>query len=83
MKQIQALFFLSAFLLAACQSAQNQALPADWATDRDLVCDMKVKFDTPDTVHYQGKVYGFCSPSCKDEFAANPASFVAKPPEKQ
>ena len=82
MKQIQALLLFGAFLLAACQSTQNKTLPADWATDRDLVCDMKVKFDTPDTVRYQGKIYGFCSPSCKEEFQANPASFVNKPPEK-
>jgi Cu+-exporting ATPase len=48
------------------------------ATAIDPVCDMEV--DTADppggTFQHDGTTYFFCSPGCRDEFAANPASFL-------
>jgi len=76
-----------AFLLAACQqnspkapasipTASAETLP--WATDLDLVCEMKVDQTVEDTVHYNGKIYGFCNPNCKAEFQSNPTKYGAK-----
>lgn len=55
-------------------TASTETLP--WATNLDLVCEMTVKQDTKDTLHYEGKIYGFCNPYCKDEFKANPGKYV-------
>ena len=46
------------------------------ASNRDMACGMGVKDDVKDTAHYEGKVYGFCSPSCKQDFLADPKSFL-------
>ncbi len=45
---------------------------------KDFVCGMPIKAGVEDTAHYNGKVYGFCSKECKDEFAKSPESFLAK-----
>lgn len=57
-------------------SASAETLP--WATDIDLVCEMKVDKTADDTVHYNGKIYGFCNPHCKEQFQENPTKFGAK-----
>jgi len=44
---------------------------------KDFICGMFIEKGVADTVHYNGKVYGFCSPSCKDEFKKNPESYLA------
>lgn len=44
----------------------------------DPICEMDTKEFLSDTIHYQGKVYGFCSPSCKEEFAKNPTQYIVK-----
>ena len=35
---------------------------------KDFVCGMPVKAGVGDTAHYMGKLYGFCSTECKNEF---------------
>ncbi len=45
---------------------------------KDLVCGMPLKVALEDTVHYQGKVYGFCSQECKHSFQQNPTAYVKK-----
>jgi YHS domain-containing protein len=47
-----------------------------WAGDLDPICEMKVKPTTRDTAHYAGKVYGFCSESCKVTFLEDPAQYA-------
>jgi len=79
---------LSIFLLAACQQSAPKTPPSTatasstetlpWATDIDLVCEMKVDKTTEDTVHYGGKIYGFCNPSCKETFLENPTKYGVK-----
>lgn len=56
------------------------AVPAAlvWAGNLDLVCEMKVKEGHCDTAHYQGKVYGFCSESCKKDFLEKPAEYLTQ-----
>jgi YHS domain-containing protein len=42
----------------------------------DLSCGMPLTAGIEDTCHYKGKVYGFCSKECKDEFVKNPAAAI-------
>jgi len=44
---------------------------------KDLVCGMPTSAGISDTAHYKGKVYGFCSKECKEEFYKNPSAYVA------
>ena len=81
-------FAICAFLSAtACQqstpktaapvpTANAETLP--WATNLDLVCEMTVDQTVEDTVHYNGKIYGFCNPGCKEKFQENPTKYGAK-----
>ncbi len=39
---------------------------------RDPSCGMPLTAMIEDTLHYKGKVYGFCSDECRDEFKKNP-----------
>lgn len=45
---------------------------------KDFVCGMPIKAGIADTVHYNGKLYGFCSTGCKDEFKKNPLAYLSK-----
>jgi YHS domain-containing protein len=42
----------------------------------DLSCGMPLTSGIGDTCHYNGKVYGFCSKECKDEFVKDPAGGI-------
>jgi YHS domain-containing protein len=43
---------------------------------KDPNCGMPVTAGIMDTVHYKGKVYGFCSDECRDAFLKNPVAMV-------
>jgi YHS domain-containing protein len=43
----------------------------------DFVCGCPLAAGVGDSVHYRGKVYGFCSKECKDKFLMNPAQYIA------
>ena len=43
----------------------------------DPVCGMEMPEFLKDTITYKEHVYGFCSPSCKDEFSKKPDEFIA------
>ena len=45
---------------------------------KDFVCGMPVKAGVSDTVHYKGKVFGFCSKECKEEFLKTPSNYLSK-----
>ncbi len=44
----------------------------------DPVCEMETEGHISDTIHYQQKVFGFCSSGCKEEFAKNPDLYMDK-----
>jgi len=44
---------------------------------KDLVCGMPVTAGISDTVHFKGKIYGFCAVECKDEFVKDPGLYIA------
>jgi YHS domain-containing protein len=56
--------------------AEQTALP--WAGNLDPVCSMKIDRDVEDTLQYQGKIYGFCSESCKESFQESPQKWVVE-----
>lgn len=41
-----------------------------FASDRDTTCGMPLSAGITDTMSHHGKIYGFCSPGCRQEFAA-------------
>ena len=45
---------------------------------KDLYCGMPLTAGVGDTANYKGKLYGFCSKECKEEFEKNPAAYLAK-----
>lgn len=45
---------------------------------KDFACGMSIEMGVGDTVHYNGKLYGFCSKSCKQRFLQNPAVYLAR-----
>lgn len=46
--------------------------PAMVDNKRDPSCGMPISAGIGDTVHYKGKVVGFCSKECKDDFLKDP-----------
>jgi len=49
----------------------------EFASKMDLACGMLLSAGIQDTAHYKGKVYGFCSRECKDDFLKTPEAFLA------
>ena len=65
----------------ATEAAENNS-GLVWAGNFDPICSMKVDRDVEDTVHYQGKIYGFCSGSCKEKFQDDPQKGASKMPKE-
>ena len=49
-----------------------------FGSNKDLICGMPLTGGVADTARYNGKVYGFCSTGCKDEFSKDPSAYVSK-----
>ncbi|MFN8251011.1 MAG: YHS domain-containing protein [Ferruginibacter sp.] len=47
-----------------------------FANTKDYICGMPVTAGIEDTVTYKGKLYGFCSKECKDEFSKSPDQYL-------
>jgi YHS domain-containing protein len=43
---------------------------------KDPSCGMPMSAGIEDTAHYNGKVYGFCSEECKQQFLKNPVALA-------
>lgn len=61
--------------MAVIKEANYKDLVFD--SPKDLVCGMPTSAGVSDTAQHSGKVYGFCSKECKDEFIKNPSAFIA------
>ena len=48
------------------------------ASKKDPVCYMPLLTVIADTCSYKGKLYGFCSKSCKEDFLRDPESFLPR-----
>lgn len=84
--------FVAMFLLSACNNAGQAPENAVQATEEDApkftvamldvthdyVCDMELDRDDfiADTAVYEGKVYGFCSAQCKEDFLSDPQAHL-------
>ncbi len=47
-----------------------------FASKNDPVCGMPLRIGIEDTMHYKGKIYGFCASGCKEEFVKDPKSYL-------
>jgi YHS domain-containing protein len=69
----------NATVLADTTAIDSSKYPVSMVNNKkDLVCGMPVSAGIGDTAHYNGKVYGFCSQECKDQFLKDPAKYAAK-----
>ena len=50
----------------------------NFASKKDLGCGMPLSAGIEDTAHYKGKIYGFCSKECKEDFLKDPEGHIAK-----
>jgi YHS domain-containing protein len=63
--------------LPAKSETQKQKYTAAMVDNKkDPNCGMPVTAGIQDTVHYKGKVYGFCSDECRDAFLKNPVALA-------
>lgn len=65
------------------KDSMNMGLRKDFsrlafANKKDLVCHMPLTAGIGDTATYKGKLYGFCSPECKQAFEKDAAGYIAK-----
>ena len=51
--------------------------PADRPAEKDPVCGMIVKADSPHRFTFEGTEYRFCCAGCKTKFAADPRRYLA------
>lgn len=86
MKQLSRML-LSGLVCAAFACTQNNtgkpagdpaaaAVPVKFDNTTDFVCGMAVTPEFEDTCHYKGKVYAFCSESCKEGFLEEPEKYL-------
>ena len=52
----------------------------DVTQERDPVCGMKVRAETPHRTEYRGRTYRFCSAGCLAKFTADPERYLAPKP---
>jgi YHS domain-containing protein len=87
MKKVMKFLLLTGliFSVVACESGKKEhsggdAISADVkvVNELDPVCEMPTSGHLKDTLTYEGKLYGFCSSNCKEEFKKNPDILLKK-----
>jgi YHS domain-containing protein len=66
-------------LVITCKShSKGEAILTDVkvVNELDPVCKMTTSEHLKDTLMYEGKLYGFCSSNCKEEFKEDPKKFM-------
>ncbi len=60
-------------------AAENPYKGLKFDNKHDFYCEMDIEeYGAGDTLHYKGKLYGFCSKTCKDAFLKDPESYLGK-----
>lgn len=59
-------------------TVSSQKINVNVVNTEDPICHMKTSNFLKDTVNYKGKIYGFCSTYCKDEFKRLPQKYIIK-----
>ena len=49
----------------------------DFASKKDMSCGMPLSAGVSDTATYKGKLYGFCSVECKEDFLKDPEAHLS------
>jgi YHS domain-containing protein len=57
------------------EANRNKFAGVKFDSNIDLVCKMSLEEGISDTVHYNEKIYGFCSADCKTQFVAAPERY--------
>lgn len=61
------------------KNPKNPLNKLTYASKTDLSCKMDItKYEVTDTVTYKGKLYGFCSTVCKDDFMKKPDEYLTQ-----
>jgi YHS domain-containing protein len=60
------------------EAPANKFRDVHFASTKDLGCGMPLSAGLEDTAHYKGKIYGFCSKECKEDFLKDPEGHIAK-----
>ncbi|SCY75584.1 YHS domain-containing protein [Flavobacterium anhuiense] len=64
---------------AVYKDPKNPLNKLTYASNLDFSCNMDIsKYGVSDTVTYKGKLYGFCSGVCKEDFVKNADEYLAK-----
>ncbi|GIV34645.1 MAG: hypothetical protein KatS3mg031_2180 [Chitinophagales bacterium] len=91
MHHLTIILMLSSALFVSCNSGSTNkshsagtenalnVTPDQLSAKVDPVCRMSMdQHPIADTMTYKGKLYGFCSPGCKEAFKAEPESFLSQ-----
>ena len=62
---------------AADSALSNSLAKLQFASKKDLTCGMPISAGLADTASYKGKLYGFCSAECKEDFLKDPEAHLA------
>jgi YHS domain-containing protein len=62
---------------ATKDSAVTDLTKLNFAVKKDLSCGMPTSAGVSDTITYKGKLYGFCSAECKEDFLKDPEGHLA------
>ncbi|MGG9964776.1 YHS domain-containing protein [Ferruginibacter sp. SUN106] len=57
--------------MAVKDTTKNDLVKLAFASPKDLSCGMPISAGVSDTATYKGKLYGFCSAECKEDFLKN------------
>ncbi len=86
MKNILSLTLITIISLTSCEQKlevkkvdemhqTHKKIDVEVVNDLDSICGMPTAEHLSDTVKYEGKIYGFCSTMCKEEFLKDPKKY--------
>lgn len=69
---------MEAMTPAKDETVKSNLANLNFASKYDLTCHMPISAGLSDTASYKGKLYGFCSADCKDDFLKDPEAHLAE-----
>lgn len=81
MKRALFVTIISALFFIGCGGGGETNLKVtteELSANIDPVCQMSLENHIADTVHYKGKIYGFCSSGCKKAFEEEPEKYLGE-----
>ncbi|MDE3248055.1 MAG: YHS domain-containing protein [Bacteroidota bacterium] len=64
-------------MAAQAEAVDSTLAKLSFASKKDPSCGMPLKAGLTDTSSYKGKLYGFCSKECKEDFLKDPEAHLA------